>query len=341
MLPGSKTASRDGRPASRLAISLTVVVGAICFGVVFSLAVGAVDISLPTVWSTLLSPDDSPTSRIVWEARLGRAVCALLAGCNLAVAGVLLQGVTRNPLADPGLIGVTAGAGLAATLVLAVLPGKAAMLPLAAFVGALVSALFVFAVSWRPGGGVSPIRMILAGVAVNAILAAVIGFLVTAFADRVPAAMFWMTGSFNGRTWDHVWLMAPYSVVGLVIAWFVQRSMRAMELGDDSAATLGVHVERTRILSFAAAALLAGSAASVAGLVGFIGLVVPHVVRLLLGTNRALLPASALAGGGLLLWSDIAARTVLAPSELAVGIVTGLIGGPYFIALLYRSGWLR
>ena len=326
---------------NRIRLGVSIVAVSIAVGLLASLVLGAVDISLREVLAVISGDAAETTSRIVLDARLPRALCAVLAGCNLAVAGVLLQSVTRNPLADPGLIGITAGAGMAATIVLAVLPGVAAMLPVAAFAGAMLSAIFVYGVSWRPGGGASPVRMILAGVAVNAVLGAVIGLLITAFADRIPAVMFWTTGSFNGRGWSHLWLMLPYSVVGMVMAAMLHRSMRVLELGADAAATMGVRVERTRLIAFAAASLLAGSAASVAGLVGFIGLVVPHLVRLVLGTNRFVLPVSAFAGASVLLWSDLLARTVLAPSELPVGVITGLIGGPYFIYLLYRSGWLR
>lgn len=325
----------------RLRFGVAAVAISIGAGLLASLALGAVDISVREVLAVLFGDAAETTSRIVLDARLPRALCAVLAGCNLAVAGVLLQSVTRNPLADPGLIGITAGAGMAATVVLAVMPGAAAMLPVAAFIGAMISAVFVYGVSWRPGGGASPVRMILAGVAVNAILGAVIGLLITAFADRIPAVMFWTAGSFNGRGWSHLWLMLPYSIAGMAMAATLHRSMRVLELGDDAASTMGVRVERTRLIAFAAAALLAGSAASVAGLVGFIGLVVPHLVRLLLGTKRFVLPVSAFAGASVLLWSDLLARTVLAPSELPVGVVTGLIGGPYFIYLLFRSGWLR
>lgn len=329
------------RGLARPAVTSAVILAGITAGLLASLAFGAVDLPLSQVVQSLFGADESGASRIVMDARLPRALCAAIAGANLAVAGVLLQSVTRNPLADPGLIGVTAGAGVAATVVLAVLPGVVVMLPVAAFLGAMAAAVFVYAVSWRPGGGASPVRMILAGVAVNAILGAVIGLLITLYSDRIPAVMFWTTGSFNGRGWSHLWLVLPYTAVGLLIAGLLRQPMRVLELGDDTATAMGVRVERIRLLAFAAAALLAGSAASIAGLVGFVGLVVPHLVRLLLGSNRLLLPISAAAGAAVLLWSDLIARTSLAPSELPVGVITGLIGGPYFIFLLYRSGWLK
>ncbi|MFI4881057.1 MAG: FecCD family ABC transporter permease [Phycisphaerales bacterium JB064] len=333
------------RPAWRRAITPAAIALVLVVGLALSLALGAVRIPLAEVWAVITGSGEGTTKTIIMSARLPRALVALLAGANLAVAGVLLQGVTRNPLADPGIIGVTAGAGMAATIVLAAFPQAAHALPLAAFLGAMASAIFVYAVSWTPGsagkGGTSPVRMVLAGVAVNAILGAVIGVLITAFADRIPAVMFWTAGSFNGRGWSHLWQVLPYSIVGLTIAYILRSRVRILELGDDTASTMGISVERTRLLAFAAAALLAGSAASVAGLVGFVGLVVPHLVRLAMGSNRLIVPVSAFAGGALLLWADLAARTVLAPSELPVGVVTGLVGGPYFIFLLYKSGWLR
>ena len=338
---GAPAAARSPRRLIAPAAILAVLV----LGLAMSLALGAVRIPLTEVYAALTGGASTSAQSIVMDVRLPRALVALLAGANLAVAGVLLQGVTRNPLADPGIIGVTAGAGMAATVVLAAFPEAAHALPLAAFLGAMASAVFVYAVSWTPGGagkgGTSPVRMVLAGVAVNAILGAVIGVLITAFADRIPAVMFWTAGSFNGRGWSHFWQVLPYSIIGLAMAFLLRSRVRILELGDDTASTMGLSVERTRLLAFAAAALLAGSAASVAGLVGFVGLVVPHLVRLAMGSNRLIVPVSAFAGGALLLWADLVARTVLAPSELPVGVVTGLVGGPYFIFLLYKSGWLK
>lgn len=327
--------------ALRRRLGIALIVAVLGVGLFLSLALGAVHVPFAQLIEIASGAGDETPRRIVLSARLPRALCAIFAGCNLAVAGVLLQSVTRNTLADPGLIGVTAGAGVAATIVLAAMPSAAASLPVAAFIGAMTSAVFVYAVSWRPGSGASPVRMLLAGIAINAILGAVIGVLITAFADRVPAVMFWTAGSFNGRGWSHLALIAPYTIAGMLLALLLVPRVRILELGDDAASTMGVPVERTRLLAFAAASLLAGSAASVAGLVGFVGLIVPHVVKLILGSNRLVLPISAFAGAALLLWSDLAARTVLAPSELPVGVITGLLGGPYFIYLLMRSGWLR
>lgn len=325
----------------RVAVTIALFLVLLCAGLAASLALGAVSIPLGDVLAALRGTSDDTTMRIVRDLRLPRGLCAMLAGVNLAVAGMLLQSVTRNPLADPGLVGVTAGASMAATIVLAAVPTIAGALPLVAFAGALAAAILVYAVSWQPGQGASPMRMVLAGVAVNAMLGAVIGFLITAFADRIPAVMFWTAGSFNGRSWPHLQLILPYSAAGLVLALALRRSLSVMELGDEGATSLGVRVQRVRLGAFVAAALLAGSAVAVAGAVGFVGLVVPHLVRLAIGRGGgAYGPLCALAGAVLLLWSDLGARTVLAPSELPVGVITALIGGPYFVYLLYRSGWI-
>ena len=325
----------------KVILKALIVIATVSVGVICSMAFGAVEIPISNVFQIFSDSPDPIYKQIILESRLPRACAAILVGANLAISGALLQTVTRNPLADPGLIGVTAGAALAAVLVLAVVPSSAVLLPVAAFVGAMLSAVLVYTVSWRPGAGSSPMRMILAGVAINAVLGAVIGFLMTAFADRIPAIVFWTSGSFNGRGWTHVEMIWPYSLVGLLIALWLRPRLSVMELGDDAASTMGIPVERTRLIAFAAAALLAGSAASVAGLVGFVGLVVPHLMRLLLGTNKGLIPLSAIAGGSMLLWSDLIARSTLAPAEIPVGVVTGLLGGPYFIYLMYKVRWLR
>lgn len=328
----------------RLVAAWGTVLTIIAVGLSLSISMGSAGLSIADAWRALFNSSSvaETTSRIVWDLRLPRALCALLAGGGLAISGVLLQAVTRNPLADPGLVGVTAGAGVAATIVLAAFPAVATALPFVAFLGALVSAVVVYAISWQPGVGASPVRMILAGVAVNALLGAVIGILITAFADRIPSVMFWTAGSFNGRSWRHVFLLLPYVAAGLCIAALLCRSLAVMELGDDAARSLGVRVERTRLLAFTAAALLAGSAVAVAGTIGFVGLLIPHLVRLAVGGSlpRVLL-LSGVAGAALLLWSDLGARTVLSPSELPVGVITAIIGGPYFVFLLYRSGWMR
>ena len=337
---------QDQKSAALLvrSLGLCIFLGALLLvGSAASLSVGAAQISFQEVcnWVSGGGELTEVQEAILGRSRLPRLIVALLVGINLSIAGLLLQLVTRNPLADPGLIGVTAGAGLAATIVLALYPKAASALPIAAFSGALISSIVVYAVSWRPGAGSSPIRMILAGVAVNAILGAVIGFLMTAYSDRIPSMMFWTSGSFNGRSWMHFYLLWPYSLIGVIGSALLIPKLKILEMGEDTATSLGINAGQVRLFTFVIAALLAGSAASVAGLVGFVGLVVPHLVRLLVGRSVSLLPTCAVGGACLLVWSDVAARAILPPSEIAVGVITGLLGGPYFVYLLYKSRWLQ
>ena len=332
--PTTPPASRRWRGVVAALLIALALVGVL----IGSLAFGAVELTPAQIIDAVRGVDDSAAARIVRDIRAPRVLAALLVGGNLAVAGLVLQRVTHNALADPGLIGVTPGAAVAAAIVLTVTPAAAPSLPLVAFAGALAAAALVYVVSWRPGRGASPVRMVLAGVAVNALLLAVIGVLVTLFAERVPSVMLWMIGSFNARSWGHLTLAVPCSIIGFILIRAIAPSLAVLDLGDDSAASLGVRVGRVRAIAFIATALLAGAAVAVAGTIGFVGLVVPHALRLILGAgHRRLGLACAVGGAVLLAWSDLAARVVLAPHELPVGAIMALLGGPFFIALLLRS----
>ena len=317
---------------------LLILLALLGVGFMLSLASGAAGLSLREVVNVLVGEADSPAGRIVWQIRMPRALLAGLVGLNLAVAGTLLQGIMRNPLAAPDIIGVTAGAGLMATATLVLVEGLPTFLPLAAFVGAMVAAMVVYSISWQPGAGTSPVRMVLAGVAVNLMLGAFTTFLMVAYGDRVQSVVFWMSGNLVDASWLKVRLILPYTLVGCVMAVLLVRPLNALQLGEDVATGLGVGVERSRLLAMAAASLLAASAVSVAGLIGFVGLVVPHLMRLIVGHQHGrLLPMAVAAGAALMVWADFGARTMLAPTELPVGILTAMIGGPYFIFLLYRK----
>ena len=307
-------------------------------GLVMSTALGAVSIGLGEVLAALFGESEHIPRQIVWNLRVPRSLVGGLVGMNLAVAGVLLQGTMRNPLAAPTIVGVTAGAGLAAAVVLILLPGIGALLPPIAFLGALASSTLVYLLSWQPGTGTSPVRMVLAGVAVTTMLGAFTTGMLTVFSDRVQSVVLWLAGNLVGRSWGHLELVWPYSVIGIVGGILLVRQLNVMQLGDETAQSLGVRIERARFLAMAMAALLAASAVSVAGLVGFVGLIVPHVMRLLGGRNHAyLVPASAVGGAALIVWADLGARMVLAPLELPVGVITALIGGPFFVFMLYRA----
>lgn len=288
------------------------------------------------------TPEATPADNIVWNVRLPRAILSVLVGLNLAVAGVLLQGIMRNPLASPGIIGVTAGAALFATLAMLAVPAMAGLaflealsLPTMAFVGAVLVAAVVYAMSWQPGLGTSPTRMILAGVAVTAMVGAMQSFLAVYFADRIGGVMLWLAGSLNARSWHQLPMIWPFSIGGLGLALAIARPLNLLQMGEDSARSLGVGVQQTRALAIVAAALLTASAVSVAGIVGFVGLVVPHILRYTLSHNhRWLIPGAALGGAVLVCWADVFARIL---GEMPVGVLTAAIGGPYFVFLLYKT----
>lgn len=288
------------------------------------------------------TPEASPADNIVWNVRLPRLILSILVGLNLAVAGVLLQGIMRNPLASPGIIGVTAGAALFATLGMLAVPAMAGLVflqtlsvPVMAFIGAVLAAGLVYAMSWQPGLGTSPTRMILAGVAVTAMVGAVQSFLAVYFADRIAGVVLWLAGSLSARSWQHLPLIWPFSIGGLMLAAMIARPLNLMQMGEDSAQSLGVGVQQTRLIAILAAALLTASAVAVAGIVGFVGLVVPHILRYTLSHNHLwLIPGAALGGAALVCWSDVLARQL---GEMPVGVLTAAIGGPYFVFLLYKT----
>jgi iron complex transport system permease protein len=319
--------------------AVTVLAGVLLLGGggVLSLVNGSVSLSWSEVGAALTADRGDIASNIVWNLRLPRTLLAAVVGASLAVAGVLLQGVMRNPLAAPDIIGVTAGAALAATVVLVATNGLPSYLPLCAFIGALLATGLVYGIAWQPGQGTSPMRLILAGVAIGLMLGAVTNFLMVTFSDRVQSVLLWMSGSLQDASWHQLILIWPYVLVGLLVAVTLVRPLDALQLGEETAASLGVRIERSRLIAATCAALLAGAAICVTGLIGFVGLMVPHLMRLLIGHRHALLlPAAALGGAVLMVWADLVARTAVAPTELPVGILTALLGGPYFVFLLYR-----
>ena len=325
------------RQSAVLVTGLLILLG----GLVISTAVGTVFISPSDTLSAIVGEADRVPHQIIWNLRVPRALVGALVGMNLAVAGVLLQGIMRNPLAAPTIVGVTAGAGLAATAVMVLMPGLPTFIPLIAFGGAMAASVFVYLLSWQPGLGTSPMRMVLAGVAVTSMLGAFTTGLMTVFSDRVQPVILWMAGNLVGRSWNHLELVWLYSLVGVIGALLLVRQLNVMQLGDEAARGLGVRTEKMRLIAIALASLLAASAVSVAGLVGFVGLMVPHVMRLLGGHNHAyLVVASAVGGAALMVWADLGARMVLSPLEMPVGIITALIGGPFFVFLLYRTRFI-
>jgi iron complex transport system permease protein len=273
-------------------------------------------------------PDLATATLVVWDIRLPRVLAAILVGATLAVSGAIFQAVTRNELASPFVLGVSQGAGFAILATLVVFSGLAPYLPLIAAAGGAVAFLVVYAIAWQ--GGTSPVRLVLAGVIVNMVFQSLQRGLFV-FADDigvVQSAIAWITGSLTGTGWEHVRLALVPGV----------RQLDVLRLGEQTARSLGMRVERTRFLLSGVAILAASTAVAVAGVVGFFGLVVPHIVRLLVGSDhRRLLVGCVFAGPALLVLADVGARLALSPVQVPVGVVTGVIGGPYFLYLLRRN----
>ncbi|MXO77636.1 iron chelate uptake ABC transporter family permease subunit [Paenibacillus sp. OT2-17] len=304
---------------------------------VYGLAYGSVSIPLQEINHVLLHNDDSTYRTILMDLRLPRVLVGLLVGACLAASGALLQGVMKNPLADPGIIGVSAGGGLAAVITMVMLPQLSYLLPITAFLGAFLSAIVIYLLAWDRGA--SPVKIVLAGVAINALLGALTNGVMVMYSDRVQAVLPWLSGGLNGRSWHHLEFMAPYAIIGLIASFFAIKPANLLLLGDDSAQLLGQRVELQRMLIILLSALLAGTAVSVAGLIGFVGLVVPHVIRLLIGGDyRFLLPLSIVGGGTLVVLADTVARSWFDPIELPVGILLAVIGAPFFLILLKKRG---
>ena len=328
--------------------------GLIAFGII-SIGLGPVSIEPRVVLNILLHKagfttlDDSllSFSAIVYSIRLPRVVMAILIGAALAVSGAALQGLFRNPLADPTLIGVSSGSALmAATVIIlggsitAMLPGfiSASLLPVAAFVGGLGATWLVYLISSK-NGKTSVATMLLAGIAINALAAAGIGYLIfTADTDQIRDLTFWTLGSIGGSVWGSVFKSAPFLLISIVGLPLLSKQMNVMLLGENEARHLGINTELIKKTVIILSALGIGSAVAMSGIIGFVGLVVPHLLRLVIGPDhRFLMPGSVLLGALLLLASDLFARMIVMPAELPIGIVTSTIGAPFFLWLLIRN----
>jgi iron complex transport system permease protein len=267
---------------------------------------------------------------------------AVLVGASLAGAGTLYQALFRNPLADPYILGVSSGAGLGAMLALTATAGVTALrfgaVPLAAFAGALLTMLLVVRLASLGGRRLDATSLLLAGVALSYTLAAITSFVMVFAREQMAAIVYWMMGGLGSASWPYLAMVAPMFALGILLPLLSTRELNLMLLGDERAGHLGLPVERFKLAMLAAASLLTAAAVAVAGLIGFVGLMTPHIVRLLLGPDhRRLLPASLLAGAIVLVLADVVARVILRPIEIPVGIVTAVLGGPFFIWLLIRE----
>ncbi|MCY4436639.1 MAG: iron ABC transporter permease [Chloroflexi bacterium] len=335
--------------ALRLALALGMLALLLFISFVVTMAIGAVDVPLGVTASIVLQqmgiPLGATATDVQWSVishvRLPRVLTAALVGAALALAGATMQGIFRNPLADPGIIGVSAGGALGA--VIAIHFGIRSLhylaTPALAFLGALAAVMLVYVLAATRG--VDPLTtMILAGVAVQAFIGSIISAVLTLTANvnSMREIVFWLTGSLGARSWTHVQLILPFIVVGSLLLLFFARDLNLMSLGEDTARSMGVDVRRVRLIMLTLAALITAVAVAVSGIIGFVGLVVPHMVRLIVGPDhRIVLPTSLLTGAVLLTWADFGSRLLLRPQELRVGLITAFFGAPFFLYLLYRS----
>lgn len=299
--------------------------------------VGSVNLGISEIFSALINDDNKLVTTIVYKMRLPRNVLAALVGANLAVAGLLLQSVMKNSLADPGITGVSTGASVAAIIILLLSPSYTKALPIFAFVGGAIACAIVYLMAWK--NGLQPNRIVLAGVAVNTILGGIITFISTMYSERIQSAMLWLNGSLATKTWADVNMLVVYSIVGLVLALFLIRSANVLQLGDDAARNLGFNVNLTRLMISVVAVFLAGTATAVVGVVSFVGLIVPHIGRMLMGSDhKYTIPFSIIFGAIVLLVADTLGRTIGGAIEIPVGVIMSIVGGPFFLYLLRKKG---
>jgi iron complex transport system permease protein len=309
----------------------------VCF---FSITMGSREITLATIWQALTDFDPSSASEtVVREMRVPRTLLGLAAGAALGLSGAILQGVTRNPLADPGIMGINAGAAAAIVLGIMVLGAQQLSTYIwLAFLGAAAATAAVYGIASFGREGATPVKLALAGAAVTAGLTAVTTAIVLTQLEALNQLRFWQVGSLSGRYMPIFWQVAPFILAGVVLALALGRALNGLALGEDVAAALGQRVRATRVLMFVTVAVLCGAATAACGPIAFLGLVVPHLARLLCGPDyRWILPYSLVLTPALLLAADIAGRVVVAPGELQVGVLLGVLGAPAFV-LLVRYG---
>ncbi|AEI44636.1 FecCD family ABC transporter permease [Paenibacillus mucilaginosus] len=305
---------------------------------VLSVRVGAVPVPFGDIGSTLLG-EPNKSYFIVHDVRLPRVLVAILAGMGLAVGGVILQGLVRNPLASPDVIGITKGAGFAAAALIFLFPGAPGYaLPMAAFAGALAAFAILLGLSRRLT--LSPSALALTGIAVGAVFQAGTQYLIVSHPADVSMALLWMTGSLWSRRWKDVLTLLPWIVVLVPLVWRLYPKLNVLQFGDETVTSLGVNLRGERLLLLLLAVALAGISVSAVGAIGFIGLVAPHIARSLVGAKHQwLIPVAALLGADLMLLGDAVGRIVIIPREVPVGIMTAVIGAPYFIYLLQKERW--
>lgn len=298
---------------------------------------GAAEVAPRDIFNILFRNQDSGMyTVIIWQVRFPRNILACMVGASLSLAGAIMQGMMRNPMASPSVLGVTTGASTATYLMYIFFPASLSLVPMGAFAGALVTTFLIFVFAWK--GGLNPTRFILSGVALSSVLTAVNNILIIRYPDVLEGLSGFMVGGLSARSWPQVRMVTPYFLVGTVLALLYANKLNVIMMGDELATSLGVDVDRVRMALIAISSLLAASAVSVAGLISFVGLCVPHIMRLYIGSDyRYLMPASALGGALILTLCDTVGRVILRPSEIPVGIIMALLGAPFFLWMLRRK----
>lgn len=334
----------------RFSFLLWALIGGLLATMTFAVMVGSVDITTSFIWEVLflklgiLSETAASTAQsvIIWEIRLPRVVLAAIVGAALSISGAAIQALVKNSIADPYILGVSSGASVGATSVI-LLGAFSALgvyaLSLAAFLGAILSVLIVFLLA-RVNGRTSVIRLLLAGIAVSMVLSAITNFMLMMSKQQggIQAVMHWMLGSLAGAKWSNLGIPFFTLLLVFILLFMNYRQLNALLLGEETAATLGISLDRFRIFIILLVSLLTGVVVAVSGSIGFVGLIIPHIVRMMVGSNyKVVIPVSALIGAIFLVWADIAARMAIAPEEMPLGIITAICGSPFFIWMLRRS----
>lgn len=316
--------------------TVILTLAAICVAATFvCVSVGSVAYTLPEVFRAFVDPE-AEARLIIWNVRLPRVLCGGLVGVCLSLAGCILQGVMRNHLASPSTIGVTSGASFVGYLTLVAFPHYAPMLPIGAILGSFATTMLIYALAYERG--VSPVKMILSGMAVSAMFGAFNDIIRSFFSERLANAAGYMVGSLNGTVWKDLALILPYMAAGILICLFLPSKMNILMLGDEMANSLGLRTEQFRLLLIAVSSLLAGASVAVAGLISFVGLIVPHIARLIVGSDyKYLFPASIFLGYSFVVVCDTVGRIILPVGELSVSIVLSFIGAPFFLYLLRKK----
>jgi iron complex transport system permease protein len=306
---------------------------------VFSMIMGAADISFKDVWQALFTNAKGEKISIIHEIRLPREVAAIVVGAALAVAGAIMQGITRNPLADPGLLGLTAGANAALAIIIAFIPSANYFsITIACFIGAAVGTTMVFGIGAMKKGGFSPLRIVLAGAAVSAFLYAIAEGIGIYFKISKNVSM-WTAGGMIGTTWGQLQVIIPFIITGLLVSLFLSRQLTILSLNEEVAVGLGQKTTQIKVILFIAIILLAGASVALIGNMAFIGLMVPHVARAIVGTDyRYILPMSAISGAAFMLFADTLGRTMNAPFETPVAAIVAIMGLPFFLVIVRKGG---